>query len=62
VRRTVPSGENSWRRLCPARNAPPDDDDDDDELHWKAKIRLLEHSAAISATAELLIPASEKCD
>jgi len=29
VRRTVPSGENSWRRLCPAKDAPPDDDDDD---------------------------------
>jgi len=28
VRRTVPSGENSWRRLCPAKDAPPDDDDD----------------------------------
>ena len=30
VRRNVPSGENSWRRLCPAKDAPPDDDDDDD--------------------------------
>ena len=28
VRRTVPSGENSWRQLCPAKDAPPDDDDD----------------------------------
>ena len=31
VRRTVPSRENSWRRLCPAKDAPPDDDDDDDD-------------------------------
>jgi len=29
---TVPSGENSWRRLCPAKDTPPDDDDDDDEV------------------------------
>ena len=29
ARRTVPSGANSWRRLCPAKDAPPDDDDDD---------------------------------
>ena len=29
VRRTVPSGANSWRRLCPVKDAPPDDDDDD---------------------------------
>ena len=28
VRRTVPSGENSWRRLCPAKDVPPDDDDE----------------------------------
>ena len=28
VRRTVASGENSWRWLCPAKDAPPDDDDD----------------------------------
>jgi len=27
VRRTVPSGENSWRRLCPVKDVPPDDDD-----------------------------------
>jgi len=31
VRRTVPSGVNSWRRLCPVKDAPPDDDDDDDD-------------------------------
>ena len=30
ARRTVPSGVNSWRQLCPAKDAPPDDDDDDD--------------------------------
>ena len=29
MRRTVPSGVNSWRRLCPAKDAPPDDDDDE---------------------------------
>ena len=29
VRRTVPSGVNSWRQLCPVKYAPPDDDDDD---------------------------------
>jgi len=29
VRRTVPSGVNSWRQLCPAKDAPPDDDDDE---------------------------------
>jgi len=29
VRRTVPSGVNSWRQLCPANDAPPDDDDDE---------------------------------
>ena len=28
VRRTVPSGVNSWRQLCPAKDAPPDDDDE----------------------------------
>ena len=28
MRRTVPSGVNSWRQLC-AKDAPPDDDDDD---------------------------------
>ena len=28
VRRTVPSGANSWRRLCPVKDAPPDDDDE----------------------------------
>jgi len=32
VRRTVPSGVNSWRRLCPAKDAPPDDDDDECSL------------------------------
>jgi len=32
VRRTVSSGENSWRQLCPAKDAPPDDDDD--EMIW----------------------------
>jgi len=31
VRTTVPSGVNSWRRLCPVKDAPPDDDDDDDD-------------------------------
>ena len=25
---TVPSGANSWRRLCPVKDAPPDDDDE----------------------------------
>ena len=29
VCRTVPSGVNSWRRLCPVKDATPDDDDDD---------------------------------
>jgi len=29
VRRTVPSGVNSWRQLCPAKDASPDDDDDE---------------------------------
>ena len=28
VRRTVSSGSNSWRRLCPVKDAPPDDDDE----------------------------------
>ena len=27
VRRTVPSGANSWRWLCPVKDAPPDDDE-----------------------------------
>ena len=26
VHRTVPSGVNSWRPLCPAKDVPPDDD------------------------------------
>ena len=29
VHRIVPSGVNSWRQLCPAKDAPPDDDDDE---------------------------------
>ena len=29
VRRTVPSGVNSWRQLCLVKDAPPDDDDDE---------------------------------
>ena len=29
VRRNVPSGVNSWRRLCPVKDAPLDDDDND---------------------------------
>ena len=33
VRRTVPSIVNSWRRLCPVKDAPPDDDDDG-YWHW----------------------------
>jgi len=28
VRRNVPSGVNSWRQLCPVKDAPLDDDDD----------------------------------
>ena len=28
VRRNVPSGVNSWRRLCPVKDAPLDDDDE----------------------------------
>ena len=28
VHRIVPSGVNSWRQLCPAKNAPLNDDDD----------------------------------
>jgi len=28
VRRNVPSGVNSWRQLCPVKDAPVDDDDD----------------------------------
>ena len=35
VRRTIPSGVNSWRRLCHAKDAPPDDDDDDDDDNLK---------------------------
>jgi len=31
VRRNVPSGINSWRQLCPVKDAPLDDDDDDDD-------------------------------
>ena len=27
VRRTVPSGANSWRQLCPAKDVPPNDDE-----------------------------------
>ena len=30
--RSVPSSVNSWRQLCPAKDAPPDDDDDDDNF------------------------------
>ena len=29
MHRIVPSGVNSWRQLCPAKDAPLDDDDDD---------------------------------
>jgi len=36
VRRTVPSGVNSWRQLCHAKDAPPDDDDDE---YWKPRER-----------------------
>ena len=36
VHRTVPSGVNSWRQLCPAKDAPPDDDDDE-IASWKQK-------------------------
>ena len=32
VRRTVPSGVNSWRQLCSAKDAPPDDDDEGETL------------------------------
>ena len=32
VRRNAPSGVNSWRRLCPVKDAPLDDDDDDDGI------------------------------
>ena len=28
VRRNVPSGVNSWRQLCPVKDAPLDDDDE----------------------------------
>ena len=34
VRRTVPSGVNSWRQLCPVKDAPPDDDDEQEWLAW----------------------------
>ena len=30
VRRTVRSGVNLWRQLCPVKDAPLDDDDDDE--------------------------------
>jgi len=34
VRRTVPSGVNSWRQLCPVKDTPLDDDDDESELSY----------------------------
>ena len=34
IYRTVPSGVNSWRQLCPVKDAPPDDDDDDDDVFF----------------------------
>jgi len=50
VRRTVPSGTNSWRRLCPVKDAPPDDDDDDD-----CRISTDKRVARPSAIAEFLV-------
>ena len=32
MRRNVPSGVNSWRQLCPVKDAPLDDDDDDESV------------------------------
>ena len=32
VHRTVPSGVNSWRPVCPVKDEPPDDDDDDESM------------------------------
>jgi len=34
VRRNVPSGVNSWRQLCPVKDAPLVDDDDDECHKW----------------------------
>jgi len=47
VRRTVPSGANSWRWLCPVKDAPPDDDDDDEKRKMKSSESLSVKSYSI---------------
>ena len=51
VRRNVPSGVNSWRQLCPVKDAPLDDDDDDDDFHLCSQLGMLSRYTVLEVRA-----------
>ena len=51
VHRNVPSGVNSWRQLCPVKDAPLDDDDDDTLSAAKVSYQCIAYAIIIAYIA-----------